>query len=147
MTSTTTEKPAAKIIASSGAGSATARKPRQSAASRKSAANSAAAKIAAAPKAQPGTAAKPAKPVSAKAAAGPTKTAQNRQIAAAMVKIVADGLAKWTPKQHDGITAERAALAMASWLNYAPIAADGWDDRLPDRSLAGGRGAKIRQSA
>lgn len=92
----------------------------------------------------------PAKPetpvVAAKKPAGPTKTAQNRVIAAAMVKACADMIAKW-PAARTGIPQEQAAASVASWLNYAPVAADGWDPRLPERSGAGGRGAKARKSA
>jgi len=95
---------------------------------------------------------KAAKPVKltaskAKADAGPTKTSMNRAVAKAMVKAVADMIAGWKPEDHEGITAEFAAAGVASWLNYSPVPADGWDDRLPPRSGAGGRGAARRANA
>jgi|ERR1022692_1229214 hypothetical protein len=87
-----------------------------------------------------------AEPVTVAAVKKPTRTGQNRQIAAAMAVAVADMLAVWDSAE-TGIPREQAAAACASWLNYAPIAVDGWDDRLPERSGAGGRGAKNRKSA
>jgi hypothetical protein len=92
-------------------------------------------------------AAKPVKLTAAKAKkdTGPTKTTMNREIARRMVKACADLVANW-PEKSTGIPKEMAAQSIASWLNYAPVPADGWDSRLPDRSLAGGRGAKNRSA-
>jgi len=120
-------------------------KRRPSAATRKAAATA----KAAAPKK---TAAKvtpkpPAKVVKKSAPAELTPTAMKRIVATAMAKCCADMLDKWNPKTHQGITREFAADVIAASLNYAPIPADGWDPRLPDRSNASGRGAKNRKSA
>jgi hypothetical protein len=43
------------------------------------------------------------------------------------------------------VSRETAAALIASWVNYVPLTE--WDPRLPDRSGAGGRGAKNRKSA
>lgn len=96
--------------------------------------------------AKPEAAAKPVKVTAAKKDTGPTKTQQNRVIATALAKAAADMLAKWNEKT-TGIPQAQAAASVASWLNYAPIPADGWDPRLPERSGAGGRGAKNRQAS
>jgi hypothetical protein len=123
---------------------------RPSTAARKSAAN-AAPKTAAAPKRTAAKSATPkptaAKPVKATPPkpAGPTVTEQKRITANALVKTAADMLDRWNPKQHQGVTREFAAQVVASWLNYTSVSE--WDPRLPDRSGAGGRGARARKTA
>jgi hypothetical protein len=119
---------------------------RQSRASRSAAANTAPAKadrkLAIVPAAKP-TAAKPAKV--AKVAAGPTRTQQNRIVAAAMVDAVAKMIDGWTSavEKRTGVSKSVARAGVSSWLNYAPCG-DHWASSLDDRSGAGGRGAKGR---
>jgi len=98
----------------------------------------------AAAKPKPEAAAKPVKVTAAKKETGPTPTEQKRIVANSMAKAVADMLATWDAAK-TGVPAEFAAQAAASYLNYAPVTE--WDDRLPDRSGAGGRGRKNRASA
>lgn len=102
------------------------------------------------PESRPDAAADPVKlptKSESKKSDGPTPTAQKRMVATWMAKIAADALDGWVPEEHDGVTREFAANVIASGLNYLPIPLDGWDDRLPERSGAGGRGAKVRKGA
>jgi len=101
---------------------------------------------AAKPAPAPAKAAQPVK-IAAKAKAertGPTQTEQKRIVANHMARAVADMLSKWSEAK-TGVPAEFAAQMAAGYLNYAPVSE--WDDRLPDRSGAGGRGRKNRASA
>lgn len=101
------------------------------------------------PAARKPAAAKPAaakpKPAPAKKAPEFTATAKKRVVSAVMVKTLGDLVDRWNEKA-TGVTREEARAALASYANYSSCQADQWDARLGDRSNAGGRGAKNRQS-
>ena len=67
--------------------------------------------------------------------AGPTATAMKQEVSAAMIRAVADMIAKWPAKS--AVPASLARDVAASLCNYFPGAAANWDSRLPAPSGAG----------